>query len=97
MALNRHHQRASHLIGLTALLVILLGIWLGHATGAGAWHGMYCTTGLATTDGCDLPLHGWQAYTVGELSMVLMIPLWTAVFSFIAAGLTADHIDKRMS
>lgn len=96
MKLNSHHAKAAWLLVATAILVVFLGVLMGMATGSGPWHGMYCTTGFATTAGCDIPLHGWQEYLLGELSMVLVIPLWAAVFSFITAGLTADHVDKRI-
>jgi hypothetical protein len=95
VSLNKHHRRAAGLLGLTALLIVVLGLLLGVTTHAGPALGMYCATGLATTDGCPLVFQGWQSYTLGELSMVTMIPLWGAVFSFITAGLTADHIDKK--
>ena len=91
-----HHHRAAWLFGITVALVVFLGVLMGLATHTSPALGMYCTTGLATTDGCPLALHGWQEYTIGELSMVTTIPLWTAVFSFFTAGLTADHVDKRI-
>lgn len=95
MSVNRHHRRALILFGVTVALVIIIGSLLGEATHAGVWLGMNCATGLATTDGCSLTLHGWPSYTLDELAMILMIPLWTGVFSFLTAGITADHIDAR--
>lgn len=93
--LNRHHRSALRIVAVTAVMVVALGTLMGTAEHCGPLHGIYCTTGFATTAGCDLQLHGWQAYTLGELSMLLMIPLFAAVFSFFTSGITADHIDQR--
>jgi hypothetical protein len=93
MALNRHHHRALILLGVTVVLVILMGYLIGTATHAGPLHGVYCTAGLATTDGCDLALHGRLQYLLALASMILMIPLWSAVFSFLTVALTASHLE----
>jgi hypothetical protein len=93
MALNRHHHRAICLLGVTLILVMVLGYAVGQVTHTGPIHGTYCTAGLATTDGCDIALHGRLQYGLALASMILMIPLWTAVFSFLTTALLADHID----
>lgn len=95
MALNVHHHRALALLGVTAVAVLVLGAVLGQVTHTGEMHGIVCTTGYATTAGCDIPLHGRLQYALAELAMVLMIPLWAAVFSFLTVALTASHLDKR--
>lgn len=95
MTLNKHHRRAVWLLGFTAFMVVILGLLLSMTTHTNPALGMYCSTGLTTTDGCPLAFRGWASYTIGELSMVLMIPLWTAVFSFVTAGIMADHIDEK--
>jgi hypothetical protein len=95
VALNRHHHRALGLLGVTAVAVVVMGFSLGTATHLGPLHGIYCTTGFATTAGCDIPLHGRLQYGLGELSMILMIPLYSAVFSFLTTALTADHLERK--
>lgn len=93
--MNGHHVRALQLLGLTGALVLVFGALMGLAEHVSTWHGIYCTTGFATTAGCDLPMRTWQDYLLGEASMLLMVPLLTAVFSFFTTGLTASHVDKR--
>lgn len=95
MSLNVHHRRVVKILAATALADIILGILMGMTEHCSPWHGMYCTTGLTTTDGCDLAFHGWQAYILATIAMILMVPLWSAAFSFFTTGLTADHIDRK--
>lgn len=91
--MNTHHRRALALLAATLVLDVVFGTWFGIADGIGIGHGLYCATGFATTEGCDVQPHGWLAYTLGALMMISMVPLFTAVFSFFTTGLTASHID----
>lgn len=86
-----HHRRALALLTLTMILAAVLGTLIGSAEHVGPLHGMYCTTGFATTAGCDLTMQTGREYLLGELSMLLMVPLLAAVLSLITAGLTATH------
>lgn len=90
--MHKHHKNALRVIAATGVLVVVLGTLMGLAEHCGPLHGIYCTTGFATTAGCDLQLHGWRAYTLGELSMILMIPLWTGMFSYFTAGLAGNGL-----
>jgi hypothetical protein len=93
VALNKHHHRALYLLGVTVVLVVVLGWLMGTVTRTGPIHGVYCTAGLATTDGCDIALHGRLQYGLALAAMVLMIPLWSAVFSFFTTALLVSHHD----
>jgi hypothetical protein len=92
---NVHHRRAVTVFGLVLGLDVALGIAMAVTERVPAWHGVYCTVGLTTTDGCDLAFHGWQAYVIAAAAMVLLVPLWAGVFSLFAAGFVADHVDRR--
>jgi hypothetical protein len=92
---NVHHKRAVALLLAVAIGDVCIGLLLGRAEHTGAWHGLYCSVGLTTTEGCDLPFHGWPTYTLATLAIIFMVPLWSAIFSLFATGLVADHIDKR--
>lgn len=92
--MNRHHHRAGWLLGAVVFADVVTGYLMAAAEHVPAWHGVYCTVGLTTTDGCDLALHGW-AYVVAAIAMILFVPLWTGVFSLVTTGLLADHIDSR--
>lgn len=93
--MNVHHKRAAVVFAVVAGLDTVLGLVMAAAEHVSTWHGVYCTTGLTTTDGCDLVLHGWLAYAVAWFTMVLMVPFWTAVFSLLTTGFIADHVDDR--
>lgn len=94
MAMNKHHHRALCVFGGTWVLIVFMGVLTGFAHHVSAWHGIYCTTGFATTAGCDLPMQTTEQFILGWLSMVLMVPLLSSVFAFLTTGLTADHIDS---
>ena len=95
MKLNVHHRRAVMVFAGTLAADVALGYLLAGAQHVPAWHGVYCTLGLTTTDGCDLAFSSWQAYAVATAAMVLLAPFWAAVFSLFTTGLLADHVDRR--
>ena len=71
------------------------GTLFGLADHIGVPHGLYCATGFATTDGCDVTPRGWAAYCLGAVMMATMLPLVGVVWAFVTSGITADHVDKR--
>jgi len=91
--LNGHHRGALRIVAATVALAVVFGVLMGMAEHCGTLHGIYCTTGFATTAGCDLQLQGWKAYALGEASMLLMVPLFAAVFSLFTAGLTSGQVE----
>ena len=93
--MNVHHKRALMLLGVTAALDIVLGIAYGHAMRIGEFHGIYCATGMADTEGCDVVPVGIAAYWLAFGMQLTMIPLFGSVLAFFTTGLTADHIDMR--
>jgi hypothetical protein len=95
VSLNVHHRRALQVLGATVAADVALGVCFGLADHIGVPHGLYCATGFATTDGCDVSPHGGVAYVLGALMMISLIPLVGVVWAYITTGLTADHIDKR--
>lgn len=94
-AMNIHHKRALAVLLSVTLLDVFAGIALALTESVPVWHGVYCTIGLTTTDGCDIPLHGGLAYALSALAMILFVPLWATAFSFFTTGLTADHVDRK--
>jgi hypothetical protein len=93
--LNLHHKRAAVLLALVTVADIVSGVLLAAAEHVPVWHGVYCTVGLTTTDGCDLAFHTWPSYSLALIAMVLFVPLWGTVFSFFTTGLMADHVDVK--
>lgn len=93
--MNTQHKRALRLLGVTVLLDSVFGILYGMADHIGVLHGLYCSTGTATSVGCDvLPANG-PAYVLSFLMMLSILPLFAAVFSFFTTGLTVAHIDVK--
>jgi hypothetical protein len=91
-----HHRRAARLFGAVVVLDVALGAAFGATDHVGVWNGIYFGVVTVTTVGYgDILPHGWAAHVLAVAVMLLIIPLWSTVFSFITAGLTADHIDKR--
>lgn len=90
-----HHKRALWVLGATTVLDVLLGLAYGSSDHIGAWHGLFCSTGYATTDGCDSVPHGWLSYVLAAIMMLTLIPLVGATWALVTTGLTADHIDAR--
>ena len=95
MTLNMHHKKALGVLGVTAISDAILGCLFGKADHIGVAHGLYCATGFATTDGCDVTPHGWAAYLLGTVMMLTLIPLVGVIWAFVTTGITADHIDRR--
>jgi hypothetical protein len=90
---NRHHKRALLLLLGVILADVAAGLVIAWAESVPAWHGVYCTVALTTTDGCDLTFHSGATYAVATVAMILFVPLWASVFSLFTAGLTADHVN----
>ena len=93
--MNVHHKRAAFVFPAVLAADALLGLAMAAAEHVSAWHGVYCTTGLTTTDGCDLAFHGWVPYAIAWFTMVMMVPFWTAIFSLVTTGFIADHTDRQ--
>lgn len=92
--MNVHHKRAVAVFIVVLVLDALLGYVLALTEHVPAWHGVYCTVGLTTTDGCDLAFHHGQTYALALVAMVLFVPFWTGVFSLVTTGFIADHMEK---
>jgi hypothetical protein len=92
---NVHHRKALRILAATVALDAVLGACYGAADHIGIPHGLYCATGFATTDGCDVSPRGWLAYSCAALMMLTLIPLVGVIWAFVTTGLTADHIDRK--
>lgn len=95
MTFNRHHKRALFLLIGVIVADVISGLVIAWTEGVPAWHGVYCTVALTTTDGCDIAFSSGLTYAVATVAMVLFVPLWASVFSLFTAGLTADHVDDK--
>lgn len=94
--MNVHHRRAAGLFSAVIALDLAFGIAFGLADHVGAWNGVYFGFVTVTTVGYgDVLPHGWVPHVLAVAIMLLILPLWSTVFSFITAGLTADHIDTK--
>jgi hypothetical protein len=94
---NWHHRRAAVVLAVTVILNVILGTLYGFDDNIGVWHGLYCSTGIATTVGCDVPPNDVAGYVLSTLMMLLVVPLFTATFSLFTSGLVASHVDDRTS
>jgi hypothetical protein len=95
-ALNLHHQKAVRLLGIVVVLDVAGGAVFGAVDHCGLWNGLYFGVVTVTTVGYgDVTPHGWAAHIVALAIMVLIIPTWTAVFSFFTTGLMAEHVDAK--
>jgi hypothetical protein len=92
---NVHHKRALAILTVVVVLDVISGLLMAAAERVPAWHGIYCTFGITTTNGCDLVYTSSRAYAIASFAMILFVPLWAGVFSFFTTGLTADHVDAR--
>lgn len=96
MKLNRHHKSAMRTIALAAGLNVTLGASFGLADGCGIWNGLYFSTTTASTVGYgDITPRGWLPHILAAVIMLTVLPLLSATYTLITAGLTADHIDLR--
>lgn len=93
LRLNIHHKRAVWLLIGVIVMDVVSGLVIAATENVPVWHGIYCTSGLTTTDGCDIPFTSTLSYVMAWVAMILFVPLWSAVFSFFTSGLTADHVD----
>lgn len=96
MTINIHHRRALVTLVITVVLDLILGFAYGHYMGIGAWHGIYCATGTATTVGCDIVPRGQAAYIISFVMFITVVPLFASVFSFFITGLTTDHVEQHV-
>lgn len=93
--INWHQRWAAGMLAGALAMDAVIGLCLAATEHVPAWHGVYCSTGLTTTDGCDVPFTHAASYILGTFAEVLMVPWWSGVFSFFAAGLIASHTDRR--
>lgn len=93
--MNVHHRRALAVIGVVCLIDLASGVAYGLLERVGELHGIYCATGMADTEGCDVAPSGAAGYWLALGMQLSMIPLCAAVISLVTTGLTADHIDDR--
>lgn len=93
--LNIHHRRAVAVLLLASALDVAFGIAFGVAQGIGAWHGLYCATGTATTVGCDVSPQGWLPHLLSALEMLTVLPLFATVLALFTTGLMSAHVDRR--
>ena len=93
--LNRQHQRALIVLGVTIVLDVILGVLYGLDDHIGIWHGLYCATGTATSLGCDVLPADSQGYVLSFLMMLTILPLFSAIFSLFTTGLMASHVDAK--
>lgn len=93
--MNRQHRRALVVLCATVLLDAVLGTLYGLVDHIGVAHGLYCSTGIATTVGCDVvPVNG-PAYVLSTLMMLTIVPLFSSMFSLFTSGLIASHVDDK--
>jgi voltage-gated potassium channel len=94
--MNVHHRRALQLFTVVFALDLLSGAGFGLADGVGVWNGIYFSIVTVTTVGYgDISPRGWLPHLLAVAIMFLILPLWGTVFSYITAGLTADHVDAK--
>jgi hypothetical protein len=92
---NKQHKRAVVVLGATVLLDVILGTLYGLDDNIGIWHGLYCSTGIATTVGCDVPPNDRLGYILSTLMMLTVVPLFSSMFSLFTSGLVASHVDTK--
>lgn len=96
LVLNAHHQKAVRVFGVVLVLDLLAGLLFGVVDHCGFWNGLYFSIVTVTTVGFgDVTPQGWAAHVVAVAIMLLIIPTWTAVFSFFTTGLLASHVDEK--
>ena len=95
--MNVHHRRMFLLLSAVAILVVGLGALYGYTDSTvGVWGGIYFAVVTVTTVGYgDIIPRGWEDHLVALLIMVLIIPLWTGVFSLLTTGFITREAEKR--
>lgn len=93
--MNVHHKRAVAVFVAVLAADVALGYLLAGVQHVPAWHGVYCTVGITTTNGCDLAYSSGASYLIATVAMVLLVPFWSGVFSLFTTGFVADHVDDR--
>lgn len=93
--MNVHHKRALALLAAVLVLDLAFGVAYGLHEHVGELHGIYCSTGIADTEGCDVTPTGRAGYWLAFAMQLMMIPLCASILALVTTGLTADHIDKR--
>lgn len=94
--MNRQHKRAAALLLAVITADVIAGVIVAAAEHVPVWHGIYCTVGLTTTDGCDIAFHSAATYGVAVIAMVLFVPLWASIFAFFTSGLTTAHMETHL-
>ena len=91
-----HHRIALLTIACTAILDVFLGLAYAAADHLSHGLGLYWAVQTATTTGYgDLPPRTVAAHWIAVLTMVTIIPLWTATFSLFTSGLVAIHVRQE--
>ena len=91
-----HHRRMLWLLAAVACLVVGLGALYGVVDGCGIPDGMYFAVVTVSTVGYgDIIPRGWPDHLVALMIMVLIIPLWSSVFSLLTSGFISSHADRR--
>jgi hypothetical protein len=81
---------------LSIFLDMVFGIAFGFAQHVGAWNGLYFATTTGSTVGYgDITPHGWLPHLLSVAIMILVIPLFTSVFSLMTTALTTRHVDRK--
>jgi voltage-gated potassium channel len=85
------------LLGSVAALVVGLGALYGYTDPVvGTWGGIYFAIVTVTTVGYgDIIPRGWEDHIVALAIMILIIPLWTGVFSLLTTGFITQEAEKR--
>lgn len=85
------------LLGAVAVLVVALGSLYGYTDKqVGTLDGIYFAVVTVTTVGYgDIIPRGWEDHLVALAIMLLIIPLWTGVFSLLTTGFITREAEKR--
>lgn len=96
--LGRHRLAAGVIVGSVALYVVC-GLLFAHAEHIPAWHGLYCATANAMTEGdCDVSPTAPLAYVVNTIEHLFLVAIgaaWLGVFtSRVSALLVKQHVER---
>lgn len=92
-------MRRSTVIKILVLSVVLdigFGIAFGFAQHVGIWNGLYFATTTGSTVGYgDITPRGWLPHLLSVAIMIVVIPLFTSVFSLMTTVLVAWHVNRK--
>lgn len=92
-------MRRSTVVGIFLLSFFLdgaFGVAFAYAQHVSIWDGLYFATTTGSTVGYgDITPIGWLPHLLSVAIMILVIPLFTSVFSLLTTALTARHVDRR--